>query len=271
MRMSGNSVTNKGGLPVAEYGILYTQIASYGNSGCMVYDAVPSKMCKKSISADIATGTCYFTGTVPQVSIIGLAEGTTTYYRAFAKNSTGVGYGAIKTAQTTSPIYVSISDWAQTQSGSNSAWCAKLTTNPALTTGQGFCLTYLAEAESQPLETLTHIINACACVMRSTVTCGCANTSAPVGSIGEYDSATDTIIINNTSTSCVSQYTICVKALSSSADYGAEFCNYARITLLSISNCCSTPDGVCFGDVKEIWANSPKSSFTSQGGPVLSP
>lgn len=102
MRLSGNSVTDKGGLPIAEYGVLYTQIASYGNSGCMVYDAYPSKMCKKCCSADIATGTCYFTGTVPQVSIIGLSDSTPTYYRAYAKNATGVGYGTIKTQNTCS-------------------------------------------------------------------------------------------------------------------------------------------------------------------------
>ena len=32
----GNRVTNKGGLPLAEYGILYTQIGAYGNNSCMV-------------------------------------------------------------------------------------------------------------------------------------------------------------------------------------------------------------------------------------------
>lgn len=105
MRLSGSSVTNKGGLSIAEYGVIYTQNSTYGNSSCMVYEAYPSKVLKKSYLSDISVGTTFFTGTVPQVSIIGLNPSTVTYYRAFAKNSTGTGYGVIKT-QTTNPTPV---------------------------------------------------------------------------------------------------------------------------------------------------------------------
>lgn len=100
MLLTGNTVTDKGGLPLAEYGVLYTQIGSYGNTGCMIYEAFPSKICKKSIYGDISTGVTYFTGSVPAKSISGLTQNTLTYFRAFAKNANGSGYGDIETAST---------------------------------------------------------------------------------------------------------------------------------------------------------------------------
>lgn len=101
MRITGNTVTNKGGLCIAEYGVLYTQNAAYGNTSCMVYEAVPAKICKKCISADIAMGATFFT-TAPIYSIIGLSDSDPTYYRAFARNACGSGYGTIKTQTTCS-------------------------------------------------------------------------------------------------------------------------------------------------------------------------
>lgn len=99
MRICGNSVSNSGGLLITEYGILFTQVSAYGNASCLVYDAYPAKICKKSIPANIETGTLYFTGTTCELT--GLAQNTTTYFRAFAKNTTGVGNGTVKSAQTT--------------------------------------------------------------------------------------------------------------------------------------------------------------------------
>ena len=102
MRLTGNSVTDNGGLPSGEYGVLFTQIGSYGNAGCMIYEAYPAKMCKKSISANITTGVTYFSGSIPATSISGLTPNTMTYFRAFAKNANGVGYGDIENAITLS-------------------------------------------------------------------------------------------------------------------------------------------------------------------------
>lgn len=102
MSITGNSVSDKGGLPIAEYGVLYTQVPSYGNSSCLVYEAYPAKIGKKSCPSNIGTGDTYFT-TASCWSICCLSDNTTTYYRAFAKNSTGCGYGTIKTQATCSP------------------------------------------------------------------------------------------------------------------------------------------------------------------------
>jgi hypothetical protein len=99
MGVCNNKVNNKGNLPVAEYGYLYTQVPAYGTSGTLIYGS--ASVCKKSSSADIATGTSYFT--LSTNCMTSLAANTTTYFRAFAKNACGVGYGTVKT-QATNPI-----------------------------------------------------------------------------------------------------------------------------------------------------------------------
>lgn len=101
MAIHDNKVLNNGGLPIAEYGFLYTQIGSYGNINCMTYEAFPTKMCKKFTSADIVIGTSYYTG--HSCTMLSLASNTLTYFRAFAKNANGVGYGLIENALTLPP------------------------------------------------------------------------------------------------------------------------------------------------------------------------
>jgi len=93
--VTGNEVTDKGGvLPVQEYGILYTQYAFFGTDSTLIYSNIGANVSKASTLADIATGITY------NNSASGLPASTTTWYRAFAKNATGVGYGAVKTAIT---------------------------------------------------------------------------------------------------------------------------------------------------------------------------
>ena len=98
MRTCGNIVTDDGNLPIDEYGVLYTQNSTYGTIPNLIYNNYPSLVCKKSISSDIGNNIPFFVGSTCEIH--GLSPNTTTYYRAFAMNSHGLGYGKIETVQT---------------------------------------------------------------------------------------------------------------------------------------------------------------------------
>lgn len=87
--ISGNEVDDKGGALITEYGVLYTQSGSYGTDSNLIYSNIPF-VSSASTHADIAIDTPYF------FTAIGLVPNTTTYYRAFAKNAIGIGYGEVK-------------------------------------------------------------------------------------------------------------------------------------------------------------------------------
>jgi len=128
IKISGNTVTNKGNIPtIQEYGVLYTQNGTYGTAANLTYGNLPTNVKKVSTLSDIATGVTF----VKTVS--SLAAGTTTYYRAFAKNSVGVGYGILKTQQTcTIPVSVCL---LHIPNGTYySSGCVVI--SPALTSGQ---------------------------------------------------------------------------------------------------------------------------------------
>lgn len=102
MRVVDNTVDTKG-IPatIAEYGVLYTQNSYWAAPERFKFENTPTNVSKTSITGDIAIGTPYFTG--GGNTIINLAENTTTFYRAFARNGIGesaVGYGDIMTVQT---------------------------------------------------------------------------------------------------------------------------------------------------------------------------
>jgi hypothetical protein len=86
--IANNVVTNNGDLLIQEYGILYTQVSCNGTDSTLLYTCVGSEIFKTSICADIPINQTYNNNTV------GLSSNTT-WYRAFAKNAIGIGYGAI--------------------------------------------------------------------------------------------------------------------------------------------------------------------------------
>lgn len=102
--VSGNTITCKGNTSILEYGLLYTQQALYGTNTTLVYNNYPANVSKASSLSDIpSVPYTYITGTT------GLAPSTLTYYRAFARNAKGVGYGAINTQVTATPAPTDIS------------------------------------------------------------------------------------------------------------------------------------------------------------------
>ncbi len=84
-----NKMCDDNNAPIAEYGILYTQQPSVSCDACLRYDKVPTWVCKQSTCATIPDDTTY------AGLITAMAANTTTYFRAFAKNSVGVGYGNV--------------------------------------------------------------------------------------------------------------------------------------------------------------------------------
>lgn len=89
--VSGSSVGWKGALDIEEYGILYTQNSFWGTNNNLVYENT-ANFSKLSTLANIGEGVLF------NNAITGLVSGTLTYFRAFAKNASGVGYGDIETA-----------------------------------------------------------------------------------------------------------------------------------------------------------------------------
>lgn len=93
-----NNIIDIGGTPIFEYGILYTQQPITTDKTRLVYNNYPANIGKISIFSNISSVPyAYF------MKITGLTQNTLTYYRAFAKNAKGIGYGTIcehRTAET---------------------------------------------------------------------------------------------------------------------------------------------------------------------------
>ena len=119
--VSGNVVDDKGGAPIIEYGILWTQLGFWGTASNLVCSNYPTYVSKASTLADIATGVTY------SKTASGLAASTTTYYRAYAKTAAGLGYGNVKTRITAAPPAPLLNmdiwlDWCGS-SGFNDGFC----------------------------------------------------------------------------------------------------------------------------------------------------
>ena len=84
-----HTVDNNGNSTIQEYGILYTANPSYNGDATLIYGNVGANVFKTSICGSISVATPYSAMTT------GLPQNTVTYYRAFAKNTIGVGDGCI--------------------------------------------------------------------------------------------------------------------------------------------------------------------------------
>jgi hypothetical protein len=144
IRVSGNCITNKG-LPaiISEYGIIYTQNPSRSGTSIMCYENTPTCVCKKSLCDDAAMNP-YFADYI-SYAICPLSANTTTYYRAFAKNATGSGYGTIKCIQTdpTPPKQINLCRISCTGTDGVSHSTSRqhaIYSTPAMSAGECYCL-----------------------------------------------------------------------------------------------------------------------------------
>lgn len=93
------TISDNGGAPIIEYGVLYTQLSSWGDDVNLRYGNYPTYVNKNSTNSDVVIPSTYFS------EISGLASNTMTYYRGFARNAIGIAYGSVKT-QKTEPVIV---------------------------------------------------------------------------------------------------------------------------------------------------------------------
>jgi hypothetical protein len=137
IRVSGNCITNCGcPTTISEYGIIYTQNPSRSGASVMCYENTPTCVCKKSLCNNAAMNP-YFDDNIAY-SIIGLSANSTTYYRAFAKNATGVGYDGttikcIKTVPIPEVVCL-IRTYGTTNNTADSSTGGNITLTPALST-----------------------------------------------------------------------------------------------------------------------------------------
>jgi len=127
--VSANTVGYKDGLPLQEYGVLFTQNSFWGTDANLKYENLIN-VGRRYVCADAALPLTY------NVVLTGLTADMLTYYRAYAKNGSGVGYGTVCTQQTAAPPFVSVtacicvaSNWYNEQQG-------YICLDPPLTTGQ---------------------------------------------------------------------------------------------------------------------------------------
>jgi len=99
----GNVVTDDGGEPVTEYGILYAQNALYGTDSNLVYGANPAYVVKKERTLPLVLNSPY------ALTASDLIDDTLTYIRAYAKTHTDVAYGEIIEQRTDTINYYTIS------------------------------------------------------------------------------------------------------------------------------------------------------------------
>lgn len=100
MKLATNIVTDIGSSNIIEYGVLYTQSQTYGTNSKLIYENSGTFIKKRGVIANIDIDTEFLVGGYGVIN--DLQMGRVTYYRAYAKNNEGIGYGEIKNLRTLS-------------------------------------------------------------------------------------------------------------------------------------------------------------------------
>jgi len=231
-----NSYNEYSGVPntVQEYGLLYTQNATQGTSGNLIYS-------NSLIQKDVHIGT---PTTAPDfvASASSLITGTQTYYRAYVKNAAGVGYGSVKTVITINPnVSVTIGNIDYNLSDPNYVTaCGKITTTQTMGGGDCFRLCFTSHAHSETYLDQPKSISACARMVCNSSTCCSALSSLPaLVTDSDNNSCTGYLCVKDTN---IANFTACIRAISGFPNKPLQINNYAEITLTSISNIVSPSD-----------------------------
>jgi hypothetical protein len=229
--ISGNTITNNGNLPITEYGLFYTQNSTYGTSLTLKNQNYPTHVCKTSLTGSGGTTPFIYSGCTNHLGI-----NTTTYFRAFAKNDKGFGYGNVKTQLTDGPVSVYLTNVEQlgTDTLSKSEVCGKIGTSRALNSNECFRLHFKNEACSETIEVLSHSISTDTCMCVGGNSC-CAASSIVGAAIREvdYKSCEGYIIIKSSN---INSITLSALACSAVANKDSEYHNCSSVSITSISH-----------------------------------
>jgi hypothetical protein len=230
MLIRNNTINDNGGTVITEYGLLYTQDSAKNNSSNLVYDGVG--ISKVSVIADITVGTSFIM-TMPD-----LLGNSPIYFRLFAQNSAGIGYGEIGNG-TTNPIVIPpvtqtifVCDTCQLSSNTNirSCMCAHLGVSTPLLAGQNITLCFTDTAFSESNVALTRPIGACSWISCDPSTVCCNFVSSMILSDGTCSQInSNSININCTNINCYILHAITNSGI---VDVGQDFTNTASASVV---------------------------------------
>lgn len=162
-----NAITDSGGTTITRYGVLYTDSSSFSTADKLTYNNVGPAV--RMSFVDGSTSVAFTT------NLTGLADSSPFWFRAFAINSAGIGYGDIANG-TTIPLYVApptaslVYIDTPTQTSTNlmvtSSLSAKIGLSKPLEAGQSIILNVttcgLSDTVTSPNEALLWNIRTCA-------------------------------------------------------------------------------------------------------------
>lgn len=230
MNIIDNCVTGNGGLPITEFGVLYSQNGSL----TLVNNNTVGVYCKSTLGS-IAINSGY------AKTLSGLSPNTTTYFRAYAKNGNGFGYGNVYTQQTDAlPVQKMVylgNGKILSNTQSNACGCATLLVDGGLG-GGSFTVNFALCARSSGGTDSVREMNSC-----SYYKCGGGSTEySKVTSIypdftsnySDDDSVGGSFDVS--SQADLDDHIFFVKTHSNSSNIGNNNYNRATIELTSISN-----------------------------------
>ena len=235
-----NEIIDKGGAAITEYGLIYTQDVTKNNATALQYGK--AGISKESVLSD------YTEGSVFTQSAKGLTPSTGIYWRAFAQNSVGIGYGSIvsdTTRQGTVPVtnptvYITSIVDSGTNPEVTSTVSAKIGLSSPLTGTQKIILHLTDSTRSDtitnPNTALPWTIRTCSYYTLGTSTVKNLLSSS---SVAAGVSTTSSQSVNGTITVTASNVdSICLhtNAYSASKNIGDSYTNCAAITISSIDN-----------------------------------
>jgi hypothetical protein len=232
-----NSVDDNGGTTIIEYGILYTQDPAKNDPALLVYGG--AGISKASITADIAEGLLY------QDTMPDLFDSSPIFFRAFATNSVGIGYGTIQEGTTIAlqviPQQAQIYICGICQLGANtdvrSCVCAHLGVSSPM--GSGSVRLWFTDcALSQAFDPLQRNITACAWInLTSQTGAACCNFVSSSLNIGSTScSANEGFAFVDVDASNISNIVLHAVTGSHASNAAIDYANVASVNLICVDN-----------------------------------
>ena len=236
----GNTISDNGGVPITRYGVLYTEWAAFNSPSTLIYGNVGTEVKMVYLDGDKLGAF--------QMEITGLADSSPFWYRAFAMNSVGIGYGNVETAMTiplsivtpTRSIYIGTATQTGTVPTTTSTLSAKIVVSSPLLPGESVILNVTtcgtSDTITSPNQALLVGIRTCAYYTEGSSTVKNILAASDVSG-GVQDSCVNENYGTITITSANID-SICLRANAYSAGKNSSFSftNIAKVRINSIQN-----------------------------------